>query len=143
VKRINSFTIEWILSISKVINNNGCWIPQHKADEDGYIRITFGRYPKAKRYKLHRIVMCVYNNIDYDNKSVESRHSTRCSRACFNPEHIKPGSKSDNVKDSVKDKTHRNSAKITCPKCNGSYSLRTKYGKIVRFCRACNRAKKT
>ena len=139
---MNSFTKEWILSLDKVINPNGCWIPNHRADEDGYVRITFGRYPNAKRYKLHRIVLCVYNNIDYHNKEVESRHSTGCSRACFNPEHIKPGSKSDNVRDSVRDKTHRNAAKTACTKCNGPYSIRIKNQKIVRFCKACTYGRK-
>src|ERR1035438_2879340 len=76
------FTKNWIDSIPKIIDFNGCWISTRwESQSNGYILIS----SKLEKYLLHRIVMCVYYNINYDNKEIVTRHNTGCSRACFRP----------------------------------------------------------
>lgn len=136
------FTKEWINLIHKTINSNGCWISSYKSSSNGYVRIS----NKSRYLLLHRVVMCVYYNIDYDNKKIEARHDSRCDKACFNYEHLKPGTSSDNIKDSVKDKTHGQTRKSCCPKCGGEYKthiVKTGWsrGEIYRICPACKAEK--
>lgn len=132
-------TIEWINSIPKTINENGCWIPELVPNNtSGYVLISI----KGKKFVLSRLSMCIYNNIDYSNSKIDTRHSSICTKSCFNPKHLKPGSASDNRYDAVKDKKDRNSKKDYCPKCGGEYSTRTnKTGifrsKISRECLNC------
>lgn len=96
--------IEWILIIPKIINKNGCWIPTNLAiQHDGYVNISI----EGLACRLHRVILCVYLNLNYYDKLWVSRHSKDCVRACFNPEHLKPGTDSDNCKDQVEHGTHR------------------------------------
>ncbi len=133
---MNIFTREWIDSVPKIINSNGCWIPTRwKPYSDGYIVIKNNNI----RYHLHRIVICVFYNIDYDDLKIDTRHGKGCDKACFNPEHLQPGSKSDNTKDSVLHGTHRQTQKEICPKCGGSYKIKIiqtgwNRGQISRRC---------
>lgn len=86
----------WILSIPKIINENECWIPLNiKPNNKGYCRVVID----FKEYLVHRIVMCLYYNIDYKESNIVTMHNRNCSRACFNPNHLKPGSDSTNLKD--------------------------------------------
>ena len=131
------FTKEYILSIPKIINENGCWISEKKPNTGGYVEIIIDN----KRLKLHRVVMCLYYDINYFDSKIDTRHSTYCDRSCFNPEHLKPGSISDNVKDQVRDGIHNNARKECCPKCGSSYRTQKvrRDGKITlgRYCPTC------
>lgn len=139
-RMLSEITINWINLIPKIVNGNGCWIPVNwKASNDGYISITIN----YKEYLLHRLVLSTYNNLNYEDSSWDTRHSTKCDRACFNPEHLKSGTPGDNIRDSIKDKTHRNSRKKNCPRCSSEYTteiVKTGWnkGKIVRRCHNCN-----
>lgn len=141
VKRttLDSVSENWIINFPKTINLNGCWIPNRKISDDGYVRISI----KGKFYKLHRLSLQVFHNISYYKTNVVTRHSKVCSRACFNPEHIKPGSGKDNVLDSVDHGTHCNSSKSVCSICGGSYSIRitktgANKGHKSRYCKKCS-----
>ena len=133
------FTTEWISNIPKTINDNGCWIPlNHRSDSAGYVSIMF----EGVSYVISRLSMCIYNNISYNNKKIVARHDIGCDRACFNYNHLKPGTVSDNAKDSVKEGTHWQTKKKCCPKCGSEY--RTKIiksgwskGNKYRYCLAC------
>lgn len=134
------FTKEWINSIPKTINSNGCWIPANiPTTSHGYVRVAIHR----KEFKLHRIVMCVFNQIEYNNMKIVSRHSKDCIRACFNPKHITCGSDSDNIRDSVLYGTHKETRKLVCPKCGSEYRKhkRRRFSKVTweRYCRVCSR----
>lgn len=136
--KTGEFTKEYILSIPKEINENKCWIPNLVPLNTGYILITI----KQKQYYLHRAVLCLWYNIDYNDKKIVTRHNKDCSHSCFNPEHLKSGTDKDNTEDSVLYGNHANASKECCPKCNGPYSkIRLRHGaqkgKIIRYCKNC------
>ncbi len=143
---LDKFTIEYINNIEKTINNNGCWIPLNRPHKNGYVLISLGKDRKVKQFWLHRVVMCRFNNISYDDSTIDTRHKAGCSHACFNPEHLKPGTRSDNIKDVVKDGNHNMASKINCPKCNGPYRTYVRKsgiskGRIYRICPSCDGAR--
>jgi len=135
------FTKEWVESYPKDIDNNGCWIPKGiRPTSKGYITPQIN----GDRRTLSRVVLSLYHGVDYDNYDIVSRHSQGCDKACFNPEHIKPGSQGDNNRDAVEHGTHVNTAKESCPKCGGPYhyvkaTSRPVNGKtrVTRRCRRC------
>jgi hypothetical protein len=130
------FTTNWINNIPKIIDNNGCWIPlEHKAGTQGYVTIKINYI----EYKLHRLSMCIHLNLDYYDKKLDTRHSKNCDRACFNYEHLQPGTTSDNQKDSVLHGTHKETRKLVCPKCGSNYKTYTRKsgwskGQTKRYC---------
>lgn len=132
---------EWINNFPKIINENKCWIPPHtptNGRNSEYVSVKI----EGNSYNLHRLSMCVFNNINYNNFNIECRHSTGCDKRCFNPEHLKPGTASENCMDAVRDKTHRNAAKERCPKCDGEYKTQTtktgiNRGYKSRYCPRC------
>jgi hypothetical protein len=131
--------------IPKTINSNGCWIPITKsANSNGYIQVTWN----GKYHNLHRIVVCIYYNRDYDDKSFLALHSKDCSKSCFFHEHLRTGTEGDNIRDSVLHGTHKETRKLVCPKCKGEYRRRkrTRYGVEcwIRYCVNCyNEQRKT
>lgn len=133
------FSKEWIESLPKTINDNGCWIPVGRLESDaGYIRVE----SNGTSYSLHRVVLALYYNIDYFNYDIETRHGLGCDRRCFNYSHLLPGSPKDNMRDVVDHGHHVNSNKSCCPRCGGPYVSRIlksgiNKGKIKRHCRAC------
>lgn len=138
VHRGLEFTKEWINNYPKTINSNGCWIPVNKPYNNGYVSVEFN----YKRYLLHRLAICIFNNIDYDNKKIDTRHSKDCDRACFNPEHLKPGTKSQNAIDTVEHGKHYQINKTCCAKCGGELKIHINKtgwnrGLTHRFCPVC------
>ncbi|MEX0595469.1 MAG: hypothetical protein WD512_03135 [Candidatus Paceibacterota bacterium] len=132
------FTKEWVNSVNKTINSNGCWIPSLIPLKDGYVSVTINNL----RYKLHRVALCVYYNIEYHNLKIETRHSSFCVNSCFNPEHLKPGTTKENNQDMIKDGNHNNLKKTHCSSCGGDYSVRTiktgpSRGRVYRYCKVC------
>lgn len=138
-----SLSKEWVLSIPKTINSNGCWIPVKKPDSNGYVRYIVG----GEQLLLHRVAMCLWYDIDYNNRDTETRHSGGCSRACFLYSHLTPGTTSENVIDSIRHGTQYNARKLACPKCNTAYSYTTYRvgdykGKTKRYCPICQQKAK-
>jgi hypothetical protein len=136
--KAGAYTKEYVLSIPKTINENGCWIPNLVPLKTGYVPIRI----KQINYYLHRVALCLWHNIDYYDKKIETRHSIGCSKACFNPEHLKPGTAMQNIADAVLYKEHANAAKDCCPKCDGPYTKTTlrrgpQRGRVIRYCRTC------
>lgn len=132
-------SFEWLLSQRKCIDQSGCWIPKQKANSgDGYARAMLN----GERYILSRLSMCITNNIDYYNPIIDTRHSSICCKDCFNPDHLKPGSASDNMMDTINDGHNHQLNKDKCPKCNNTYTNRIiksgpNKGRVSRYCRVC------
>jgi hypothetical protein len=136
--KVGEFSKEYILSIPKYINENGCWISNLSPTNTGYVLITI----RQKQYYLHRVVLCLWYNLDYNNPKVDTRHNKGCNHACFNPEHLKPGTAMQNTNDSILHGTHANAAKECCSICGGPYTKTTlrrgpQRGKVKRYCRTC------
>lgn len=139
---IMQFTKEWIDSVPKTINNNGCWISFLKSDSKGYVRISTDK----GYFVLSRLSMCIIYDINYYNKKVVARHNTNCDKGCFYYKHLQPGTDSDNQLDNVRDKKHWETAKLLCPKCGGNYRTVTyktgwNKGKTKRYCPICKKVK--
>ena len=133
--KLSEINKEWINKYIKTTNINGCWIPKLKPTPDGYVSISI----EGNIYRLHRLVICIYYNLEYHDKSWESRHNKNCSRSCFNPEHLKPGTISDNVKDSVEHGTHPESRRLTCKDGHPLDGIQRNRNKWSRYCKTCKR----
>lgn len=137
------FSKEYILSIPKTIDENGCWIPDKQPESHGYVYIKSNYVV----YLLHRVSMCVFHGVDYTDSKIDTRHSEVCPRSCFNPDHLKPGSQRDNILDTIKHGRHNNASKTCCPRCGGGYKqYRIKSGPrrgdTLRECPVCRRARR-
>jgi hypothetical protein len=142
--KFSDISKEWVNNLPKYINSNGCWILSGVPDSSGYIAV----YIEKIRFSLSRLVVSIYYNLNYDDQKWDTRHSKGCSKACFNIQHLQPGTHGDNNRDTVEHGTHHNTRKEVCSICGGPFETiiqkkgRQK-GRIMRFCRTCkNRRKK-
>lgn len=134
-------TLEQINSIPKTIDDNGCWIPKQKpygGRTKKYVLVSFN----YTRYFLSRLSMCIFKGLDYNDYKFHCRHSDICDLRCFNPEHLQPGTQSDNEQDKIRQGRNHNLNKDKCPKCNSSYIRRVirsgpSKGKVSRVCYTC------
>lgn len=136
--KLSDLDINFINNYPKTINENGCWIPINKADSNGYVRIKVELIP----FVFHRLSMCIAQNLNYNDKSFDTRHSKDCDHACFNYNHLQSGTIKDNAQDSISHGTHWEVAKKVCPKCDGEFKIRTiksgrDKGKKARYCPLC------
>lgn len=136
--KFSELTKEWVDSIPRVINENGCHIPINKPTGAGYVPIQI----EGNSYLLHRLVISLYYNLNYHDQSWTARHNTGCDTKCIFHEHLKSGTISDNMKDRIRDGNHHNSNKKVCPKCGSEYTVEVQKtgwqkGKIFRRCITC------
>lgn len=136
--KLSDINRDWIDNYPKIINKNGCWIPNKKSGTGGYVSVEIEKLA----FKLHRLSMCIYYNIDYNNQKVVARHGKECDNACFNPKHLKPGSNFDNEKDKIEYDRNFNLSKLVCSKCGGEYKthiVKTGWsrGQTRRICPHC------
>lgn len=141
IKHISQVTKEWINSVPKTINDNGCWIPNQKCGSDGYVKVT-----RLDLY-LHRLALSLYYNIDYYDNKIATRHGPNCDRACFLYTHLTPGTNAQNEQDKVLHGRNYNSNKEVCPKCGGQYTIDIRKGgiskgQVKRYCRSCKRMRR-
>lgn len=114
-------TKEYILSIPKIINSNGCWIriSSTKRLYFDYNKVTIG----GVKYRLHVLTAYVFiggfslwNNLPFI--------CHKCNNSgCFNPEHLYIGTNKSNMLDAVKAKTHFQASKEYCSKCGREYKI--------------------
>jgi len=137
-------TKEEIINYPKVINENGCWIPNKVPSSDGYVHIM----KDYTSYVLSRVSLIVFNNLDYFDSNLSTRHSTKCSKACFNPEHLLPGTLKDNMQDVITDGKNANLNKEHCNKCGAPYTKTVvrktgiRKGQVFRRCVICANRKR-
>lgn len=89
----------------------GFWLENHTKEVDGCLQFLGGvgsdgygrrnvRLPQGKKkLEVHRYVCAVKKDLDYFDKSWIARHTCH-NRSCINPDHIIPGTRSENSKDS-------------------------------------------
>ena len=133
------FTKEFINSLPKIVDPiTGCWLYQGYCLR-GYGVITINYLD----YYISRLSAVAYHNIDYYDINIEACHKPICpSKNCFNPDHIYPGTHSQNMKDKIATRTHQQHKKLNCPRCGGSWTIHTAKGGLMkgrkrRYCKPC------
>jgi hypothetical protein len=139
-RKFSDIDKEFIESIPKTIDpRTGCWIPIGLYKNSyGYIMLGM----ENRQYYLHRLVLSIYHGINYFDKSIQTRHSSECEKACFYWQHLTPGTPKENVGDMIRDGHQCNARKERCPSCNGEYRYRinrtgSNIGKANRYCKTC------
>ena len=84
------------------LNENGCWVWKGCKDSGGY-GMT---YWKRKLTFSHRLYWLLSGR--KIPEGMEMCHGPGCSKACFNPEHLRPDTKSANMLDKHRDGTANN-----------------------------------
>jgi len=97
---------EW-LETQYDLNENGCWVWKN-----GKCKIGYGKVCWRGTLKLvHRVYWLLSGrNIP---ESFEMCHGLGCSKACYNPEHLKPKTSAENAGDRIRDGTDARGEK--CP----------------------------
>jgi hypothetical protein len=135
---LSNVTKEWIDSIPKIINSNGCWIPINRPSSNGYVRVKVG----TEQLLLHRLALSLYHNINYYDSNIVTRHNANCDKSCFLHTHITPGTQGDNNRDTVLHGKHNGANLTKCPKCGNEYRVSRRKsgllkGKVYRRCLSC------
>lgn len=78
------------------INENGCWIWQLSCYDNGYPRVQIDGIV----YLVTRLSLYLFRDFDLESKLDACHKDDICrSRSCINPEHLYPGTRSDNMLD--------------------------------------------
>ncbi len=96
---------EW-METQYELNENGCWVWKKTKNRDGYGNIGY----KGSVSQVHRLYWLLSGRIMPEG--LELRHGEGCSKSCFNPSHLTPGTKTENALDMYRDGTMVN-AKLT------------------------------
>lgn len=111
--------------------DSGCWIWQGKRlltrGERTYGYITVNRINRL----VHRLSICIYLKLDYDDQSWESCHTCN-NKTCWNPLHLYQGSRKTNAMDRYKEKTH-------CRQGHEWNKANVYIGPKGKYCRVCAR----
>lgn len=112
---------------------DGHWLFTGHRTRAGYGRIKI----KRCKFSTIRLSLVAYLQIDYYDWSWQANHIDNCKyRNCWNPEHLYKGTHSENIKDTVRLKTHKETRKTHCPHGHPLDRIR---GNGKRYCGTCNR----
>lgn len=118
----------------KIDPETGCWRTVGFIAPNGYGRITI----HSKTYNIHRVSASVFLRLDLKDELTQVNHKKSCPyKDCFNPEHLYIGNQAENVRDSVRQKTHKEARKTHCPRGHEYTLENTLLRYFKRYCRAC------
>lgn len=84
------------LLVHRHVTETGCWEWTGARNKQGYGRVTW----QGETVGVHRLVGHLVHGMDLRGRHQAARH--RCDNPpCFNPQHLLPGSYSDNVRDAI------------------------------------------
>jgi len=83
--------VKEILLIRRRIDGNGCWLWTGSTSH-GYGYISFQGYP----HRVHRLAAHLWLGFDLASKLCVL-HKDDCNRRCFNPDHLRIGTQSENI----------------------------------------------
>jgi len=102
MRRKNKMTdaemVSW-LETQYDLNDNGCWVWKKSKIRNGYGQVKWG----VTMISVHRLYWLLSGRIIPEN--LEMCHGHNCSKACFNPDHLKPGTAAENCADKIRDGT--------------------------------------
>jgi len=81
------------------INEKSCWVWKNRKDADGYVRVQW----HGKMMRVHRLYWLLSGRTI--PAGLEMCHGIGCSKACFNPEHLRADTRSANMLDRHADGT--------------------------------------
>ena len=105
-------------------------------DKNGYGRIQIN----YKLWEVHRLSAYIHHNLNLKDYNTFALHKVECKhKDCWSEHHIYLGSHSQNMKDAVITRTHKESRKTHCPQGHPleGENLSIKFGS--RRCKACAR----
>lgn len=85
------------------LNDNGCWVWKN-CKWKGYGNVGW-KMENSKRsmIEVHRLYWLLCGGIIPEG--LEMCHGHKCDKACFNPEHLTPATRSENMMDRIRDGT--------------------------------------
>jgi len=126
---------DYLKSISILDFNTDCWLCQKgqaTTEINSHCRIMY----EGQRELVHRWSAYIYFDFNLDSELFICHKQICFNRNCWNPEHLYIGTQSDNVKDTVELKTHKEVKKTHCSLGHLLDGLR---GNGKRYCLTCNR----
>lgn len=76
----------------KVVTQDGCWIWTGGVAPNGYGQIGY----KNQNMRVHRVAAFLWLGLELENRDQVAMHKCE-NKACFNPEHLKVGTQSENM----------------------------------------------
>lgn len=88
--------VSWLRTVVRI--TDGCWEYPGSNVSGGYSQISI----RGKTWRLSRLVWCLVNDGEYEDKTFVVRHSCH-NKKCVNPDHLINGTRQQNAYDSICD----------------------------------------